>query len=53
MKANHRHESCRDSNCELPYCRIWKEALAEGYEAGYADGFQNGFAAGAKSAGSD
>ncbi len=48
MKANHRHESCRDDDCELPYCRIWKEARAEGYDDGYRDGFAAGLQAGSE-----
>ena len=42
----HRYESCRDRNCERPYCRIWREAFAEGYDAGAAAGFAAGFEAG-------
>ena len=42
----HRHESCRDRDCERPYCRIWREARAEGYDEGYADGSAAGFSAG-------
>jgi hypothetical protein len=34
----HRYESCRDRDCERPYCRIWREAWAEGYDEGFADG---------------
>lgn len=45
----HRYQSCRDTDCDRPYCRIWREAKAEGYEEGYADGAQSGFAAGAAS----
>jgi hypothetical protein len=39
----HRYESCRDRDCALPYCRIWREARAEGYRAGYDDGYETGF----------
>jgi hypothetical protein len=50
----HRYESCRDRDCERPYCRIWREARAEGYQDGYiegeAAGFSAGFAAGVASA---
>ena len=42
----HRYESCRDAGCERPYCVIWREARAEGYDEGYADGQSAGFAAG-------
>ena len=42
----HRYESCRDRNCERPYCRICREARAEGYREGYDDGAAAGFAAG-------
>jgi flagellar biosynthesis/type III secretory pathway protein FliH len=45
--AKHRYESCRDRDCQLPYCVIWREARAEGYE----EGFEDGYAAGAASAG--
>jgi hypothetical protein len=53
----HRYESCRDRDCERPYCRIWREAKAEGYSDGYDDakteffrprydeGFRDGLAA--------
>jgi hypothetical protein len=49
--GQHRHESCRDRDCDRPYCRIWREARAEGYEEGHADGYAEGFAAGAASGG--
>jgi hypothetical protein len=49
MKAKHPYQSCRDDRCELPYCRIWREARAEGFE----DGYSEGFAAGAGSAGGE
>lgn len=51
----HRYETCRDPRCERPYCRIWREARAEGYRDGYGDGYADGlsagFAAGVASAG--
>jgi hypothetical protein len=42
---NHPHQSCRDRDCERPYCQIWREARAEGYEHGREDGFDEGLAA--------
>lgn len=42
----HRYESCRDAECERPYCRIYRETKAEFYEQGYADGNSAGYAAG-------
>jgi len=49
----HRHQSCRDKDCERPYCRIWKEAWAEAYAVGYQDGEVAGFAAGVAAASGD
>lgn len=46
----HPYQSCRDGDCPLPFCRIWRTAWAEGYAAGSEDGFEAGFAAGAASA---
>jgi hypothetical protein len=46
-RQQHPYQSCRDRDCQLPYCVIWREARAEGYE----EGFEDGFAAGAASAG--
>ncbi len=46
MPSSHRYESCRDGDCERPYCQIWREARAEGYQEGYADGNSAGYAAG-------
>ncbi|MGH3400616.1 MAG: hypothetical protein ACRDPO_38635 [Streptosporangiaceae bacterium] len=43
MPPAHRYESCRDRGCQLPYCRIWREARAEGYRDGHADGYDEGF----------
>lgn len=52
--ASHPYRSCRDRDCELPYCVIWREARAEGFEHGFEDGYESGypdgFAAGAASA---
>ena len=42
----HDYHKCRDLECPLPYCRIWKEALAVGFERGYWKGFADGEAAG-------
>jgi flagellar biosynthesis/type III secretory pathway protein FliH len=41
-ERKHRYQTCQDDECELPYCRIYKE----GYEAGYADGYGAGYGAG-------
>ena len=41
--ANHPYQSCRDRECERPYCAIWREARAEGYEHGFEDGYQAGY----------
>lgn len=46
MPPAHRYQSCRDRDCPLPYCRIWREARAEGYRDGHADGYSEGEAAG-------
>jgi hypothetical protein len=48
--STHPYRSCRDRDCELPYCVIWREARAEGFEVGFEDGYEVGFAAGAASA---
>jgi hypothetical protein len=36
----HRYESCRDTDCQRPFCRIWREAWDEGYQQGLADGLR-------------
>ena len=41
-ERKHRYQACTDEDCELPYCRIYKE----GFEAGHAAGFGSGYAAG-------
>jgi len=46
LQPEHRYESCRDAECERPYCRIWREAWAEGY----AEGYDAGLAAGLRAA---
>jgi hypothetical protein len=38
MADQHSYRSCRDKDCEQPYCAIWKEAWAEGYDEGFIDG---------------
>jgi hypothetical protein len=38
MNRQHRYESCRDKDCERPFCRIWREAWQQGYDDGFADG---------------
>ena len=45
----HRYQSCRDPECERPYCQIWKTAFAEGYGYGFDDGYAAGARAGAQS----
>jgi hypothetical protein len=40
----HPYQSCRDAECERPYCLIWREARTEGYRDGFADGFAAGAA---------
>jgi hypothetical protein len=42
----HRYQACRDRHCERPYCRIWREARAEGYHDGQHDGYRDGYAQG-------
>ena len=50
LQQQHRYESCRDPDCERPYCRIWREGRAEGwqegYQAGYVQGYEDGYAQG-------
>jgi flagellar biosynthesis/type III secretory pathway protein FliH len=48
--SEHRYQSCRDRDCERPYCQIWREARAEGYEHGFEDGYEAGFEAGSRAA---
>ena len=38
----HRYQNCRDDDCPLPYCRIYKEGFADGYSAGGAAGYAAG-----------
>jgi flagellar biosynthesis/type III secretory pathway protein FliH len=57
--SKHRYQACRDEECELPYCRIYREGWRDGYEAGHAagysaghaDGYAEGYADGAADAG--
>ena len=42
----HRYQNCRDDDCPLPYCRIYKEGFADGYSASGAAGYAAGQAAG-------
>ena len=42
----HRYQNCRDDDCPLPYCRIYKEGYGAGASAGYASGHADGYAAG-------
>jgi hypothetical protein len=42
----HSYRSCRDRDCERPYCVIWKEAWAEGYDEGFIDGVASASAGG-------
>jgi flagellar biosynthesis/type III secretory pathway protein FliH len=44
--STHPYQSCRNRECELPYCQIWREARAEGYEHGFEDGYEAGYGAG-------
>jgi hypothetical protein len=41
----HRYQHCTDEDCELPYCRVYKEGHRNGREDGYEDGFADGVAA--------
>jgi hypothetical protein len=55
----HSYQTCQDEECELPYCRIYKEGCAAGhgagspagYAAGRADGYSEGYGDGAANAG--
>jgi hypothetical protein len=58
-REKHRYQTCRDEDCELPYCRIYKEGVeigtagghAAGHAAGRAEGYAEGYAEGAADAG--
>ena len=58
-REKHRYQTCTDEDCELPYCRIYKEGYAAGhgagaaagYAAGRADGYAEGYSDGAADAG--
>jgi len=49
-QEKHRYQTCRDDDCELPYCRIYREGYAAGHSvgaaAGYAAGRADGYAEG-------
>lgn len=57
--GKHRYQACRDEDCPLPYCRIYKEGFeaghgagsAAGYAAGRADGYSEGYSDGQADAG--
>jgi hypothetical protein len=50
----HPYQTCRDRDCPLPYCRIYKEGVETGtaggsagaYERGRADGYAEGYSRG-------
>ena len=44
--TEHRYQLCKDEDCELPYCRIYREGYRNGYSDGYADGTAAGYANG-------
>jgi hypothetical protein len=55
-ERKHRYQTCRDDDCELPYCRIHKEGFADGLGAGdaaaqaaAAESYAEGYADGASS----
>lgn len=44
----HPYQSCRDRDCERPYCLIWREAWSQAQEVieqSWRDGFAEGLAA--------
>jgi hypothetical protein len=53
-ETKHRYRSCRDEDCQLPYCRIYKEGYGDGHSAGFgagqavghAEGYSEGYAEG-------
>jgi flagellar biosynthesis/type III secretory pathway protein FliH len=45
-ETKHRYRTCQDDECELPYCRIYKEGYAAGHAAGFASGYAEGHADG-------
>jgi hypothetical protein len=45
-ERKHRYQTCRDEDCELPYCRIYKEGFGDGHGAGYGSGHADGHAEG-------
>lgn len=44
--SKHRYQTCQDEDCELPYCRIYREGYAAGHDAGFASGYAEGSADG-------
>ena len=44
--GKHRYQLCKDLDCPLPYCRIYKEAYANGDYDGHRRGFDEGYAKG-------
>lgn len=45
-ERKHRYQTCQDQDCELPYCRIYREGYAAGHGAGFASGYAEGSADG-------
>ena len=39
----HRYQHCQDEDCDLPYCRIYKEGYRNGREDGFDRGYEQGF----------
>ena len=50
IRTEHRYQTCRDDDCRLFPCRVYKEGFeagqAAGFGAGYAEGRAEGFAEG-------
>jgi hypothetical protein len=44
--SKHDYRTCGDPDCPRPYCRIYKEGVADGRGGGYADGEAAGRAEG-------
>lgn len=45
-QEKHRYQTCGDDDCQLPYCRIYREGRGEGLDEGYDRGYGDGFVAG-------
>jgi len=45
-ERKHRYQTCTDEDCELPYCRIYREGFAAGHGAGFGAGRAEGYAEG-------